>query len=661
MAENDTLESQDRVPDDIALGSIFPSPTREQWEAEVLKVLNRRRPPDQHLPIDKALARLRSTTVEGITIDPLYTADDRTLGFPAVAPFSRGATIRSGEMDAWDVRQLHEDPDAAGTRQAVLNDLERGGNSVWLRTGSDAINPADVAEVLGDVLLDLAAVVVSSRADQVAAAAALAKTWKDRGTDLARAAGNLGLDALGLAAITGTAPDLAPHREWVAATLESLPGVRALTVDVLPYHDAGASDVDELGLAVATGVAYLRDLEDAGISPADAFAQLEFRVSATADQFLTIARLRALRRLWARVGEVVGVPGDRRGARQHAVTSWRMMSRDDAYVNVLRTTIACFAAYARRLPRRVARRLASPLRVVVLNARPGRASSRFRQGPATTGETAPAPRGRGRSRRRPRRSVPCGRRRQAQEAHDVVQVRVEVRQRMVAAVEQLDVRAAVVRDHLAPVEHFVALGDDREVALEPGRLERELLQLVDVLDAEEEVRVGVVEAGLLADVLRQVARRVHGGVEQHRRAADALGDPGRVVPAQRAAEHRHARRGPAGDAVADEGHRLARRRRQLRAPPDELRPVALQPGVQALRLERLRRRAEAVQVQQVGRRRWRHRRSGRRGCHTPCRTSGARSASASTAWLSARCARAMPLQPGRASAWRRSASRRTAT
>lgn len=346
MAENDTLANQERVPEDLELGSVFPTPTREQWEAEVLKVLNRRRPPGQELPIDKAMARLRSTTVEGIPIEPLYTADGHSLGYPAVMPFDRGATIRSGEMDAWDVRQLHEHPDTATSRAAVLNDLERGANSVWLRTGSDAIAAGDLAEILSDVLLDLAPVVVSSREDQVAAAAALAKTWKDRGTDLTTASGNLGLDALALAAVTGTAADLGPHREWVGAALESLPGVRALTVDMLPYHEAGASDADELGLALATGVAYLRDLEDAGIAPADAFAQIEFRVSATADQFLTIARLRALRRLWARVGEVVGVPAELRGARQHAVTSWRMMSRDDAYVNVLRTTIACFAASA---------------------------------------------------------------------------------------------------------------------------------------------------------------------------------------------------------------------------------------------------------------------------------------------------------------------------
>ena len=113
---------------------------------------------------------------------------------------------------------------------------------------------------------------------------------------------------------------------------------------MLPYDDAGAGDVDSLAFALATGVAYLRHLEAAGISAADAFGQIAFRVSANADQFMTIARLRALRRLWARVGEVSGVPAAARGAVQHAVSSLRMVTRDDPWVNLLRGTIATFAA-----------------------------------------------------------------------------------------------------------------------------------------------------------------------------------------------------------------------------------------------------------------------------------------------------------------------------
>ena len=79
-------------------------------------------------------------------------------------------------------------------------------------------------------------------------------------------------------------------------------------------------------------------------SPPAAFAHTEFRLSATADQFLTAASLRALRRVWARVGEACGVPEEVRGAGTHAVTSLRMFSREDPWVNVLRSTLAAFGA-----------------------------------------------------------------------------------------------------------------------------------------------------------------------------------------------------------------------------------------------------------------------------------------------------------------------------
>jgi methylmalonyl-CoA mutase len=122
--------------------------------------------------------------------------------------------------------------------------------------------------------------------------------------------------------------------------------VRAITIDARVYRDAGASAVDEIAYAVATGIAYLRALAEAGVEAPNAFPHIEFRVSATADQFLTIAALRALRRLWARVGEECGVPESQRGARVHAVTATRMFTREDPWVNVLRSTIAAFAAWS---------------------------------------------------------------------------------------------------------------------------------------------------------------------------------------------------------------------------------------------------------------------------------------------------------------------------
>jgi methylmalonyl-CoA mutase len=116
------------------------------------------------------------------------------------------------------------------------------------------------------------------------------------------------------------------------------------TVDGTIYHEAGGSDAQELGVATAVGVAYLRALTDAGLAVDEALARIEFRWAVSAEQFPSIAKLRAARRVWDRVAELSGASDERRGQYQHAVTSAAMLTQRDPWVNMLRTTIACFAA-----------------------------------------------------------------------------------------------------------------------------------------------------------------------------------------------------------------------------------------------------------------------------------------------------------------------------
>lgn len=333
-------------PEQLSLAGGFTPATDEAWQAEVLKVLNRRRPEGKHLSLEQAMKRLTTTTLDDLDIAPLYVADDEApLGHPGVMPFTRGASVRTGEAVAWGVRQLHEDADVDVTRRAILDDLERGATSVWLRVDPDAVPADKLATVLADVQLDLAGVRVVSFTDQPAAARALLAALKGSGADLAAVKGNLGIDPLAAVAYDGGEPDLSALASWVDEA-SGLPLVQAFSVNALPYHGAGATDVQELAFALATGIAYLRALDEQGLAPADAVGQLEFRVSATADQFATIAKLRALRRAWARVAQECEVPEARRGARIHAVTSPRMMAKVDPHVNMLRTTIATFGAAA---------------------------------------------------------------------------------------------------------------------------------------------------------------------------------------------------------------------------------------------------------------------------------------------------------------------------
>ncbi|MFI6642918.1 methylmalonyl-CoA mutase family protein [Streptomyces sp. NPDC050504] len=345
------------LPDDgFSLAADFPDATHEQWQRLVDGVL---RKAGRNVPESAAPDDLLSTTLQdGLSTRPLYTARTTAgaeegegagaTGVPGFAPFTRGGTPQGGAASGWDVRQRHDRPDPARTNEAVLTDLENGATSVWLTVGASGVPVDGIGAALSGVYLDLAPVVLDAGAEFDAAASELLRLYEERGVAPSAALGNLGADPLGHAARTGehdSLPDLLTAAAALARRChEEYPGLRALTVDALPYHEAGASPAEELGCALATGVALLRTLDGAGLPVEAALGQLEFRFAATADQFLTIAKLRAARRVWARVAEACGAAPGAGAQRQHAVTSPVMMSRRDPWVNMLRTTVASLAA-----------------------------------------------------------------------------------------------------------------------------------------------------------------------------------------------------------------------------------------------------------------------------------------------------------------------------
>jgi methylmalonyl-CoA mutase len=329
------------VPDDLALAAMFPPATRERWRELVAGVLRKAGREDLPEPVEEALRR---TVAPGVTVAPLYTAADvadlPSAGLPGLPPFVRGARPGApGDVPGgWDVRQRHAHPDVAVTREAVAADLENCVTSLWLDLGEGAVPVDALGEVLADVLLDLAPVAVSGGE---AAAEALLALVEGR-ADLAPG-GSLGLDPLGVQAFTGVEQSLEGLAGF-ARRAAAHAGLRTVVADGTVFADAGASAVEELGCALAAGVAYLRALTEGGLSVDEAFAAVELRLSASDDQFTTIAALRAARRLWDRVGEVSGASPGARAPRLHAVTSSVMTTQRDPYTNLLRTTVACFAA-----------------------------------------------------------------------------------------------------------------------------------------------------------------------------------------------------------------------------------------------------------------------------------------------------------------------------
>lgn len=326
------------VTDEIMeLAGAFPPVTHEDWLAAVDKVLEGRSFDDV----------LRSTTADGITIEPLYTREDERAVDQVPGPVAtRRASTVAGLTGGWDVRQPHGGTDIAATNAAILTDLARGVTSIDL----DMAGIADLATldaVLDGVLLDLAPVGLHAADDGVAAARLLLDLAVRREVAPSERHVDLGCDPIGRLAVHGAVGGgidaaLASVGALAAEIAPTHPGARTVRADGVPFADAGATPATELAAAVAAGLEYLRALTAAGLDTREAMAQVLLSVTVGADQFGDIAKLRALRVMWARVGEVVGV--DDHPTVIQASTASSIATRHDPWVNMLRVTIGCLAA-----------------------------------------------------------------------------------------------------------------------------------------------------------------------------------------------------------------------------------------------------------------------------------------------------------------------------
>lgn len=327
----------------LALADGFPTVAVEQWRQQVEQVLRRSGYLREGDPTPDVVEDvLASSTYDGITLHPLYTGTDADSGLPGFPPYVRGSSAQGSVTTGWDVRQRHVQPDPSRANREILADLSGGASSVWLRTGANGVPVDRLADALHEVHLDMAGVVLEPGAEFAEAAAAFAAVAEEHGVTPSSLRGNFGADPLGVQARTGHCPDGAT--ELALRCSRDFPGMHALVADGSPYHDAGGSDAEELGCALAAATTYLRRLTEAGLDIDTACGLLEFRFAATVEQFSTIAKFRAARRLWERVAGACGASESARAQRQHAVTSSAMLTRRDPWVNILRTTIAAFAA-----------------------------------------------------------------------------------------------------------------------------------------------------------------------------------------------------------------------------------------------------------------------------------------------------------------------------
>ena len=355
--------------DDLPLAAEFPPATAEQWRKLVEGVL-------KGAPFDKKLV---AKSYDGLAIEPLYARNAESEPIAARAP-----------ARAWTVMQRLDHPDPVAANAEALNDLENGATGLSLvfagsvgayGYGLDA-SEATIARALDGIHLGIALDLDLSPQTKDAGAL-LAALVQRRGMAPAATDIRFGFDPIGAAAVAGGSPlpwgELAPIFNAVISDLAGR-GFRGpfAPADGRVIHNAGGSEAQELAYVLAVAVQYLRALEAGGVALDAARRMLYFRLAADADQFLTIAKFRALRKLWARVEDACGLAPT--PALVAAETAWRMMTQRGPYVNLLRATIAVFSAglggadaiivlpftMAHGLPDRFARRIARNTQLVLL-------------------------------------------------------------------------------------------------------------------------------------------------------------------------------------------------------------------------------------------------------------------------------------------------------
>ncbi|TVP81430.1 MAG: methylmalonyl-CoA mutase [Puniceicoccaceae bacterium] len=337
----------------------FQATSKEDWREAAEQLLKGK-------PFDKVMT---SSTPEGIRIEPIFRSEvldslPASSTLPGFDGYLRGTSAAGYKKEPWEIAQELPYGTAAEFNTAARADLLRGQNAlnVLLDIATlKGIDP-DTAKA-GEVaacglslacLKDIEAAFDTIIPDAISfhfrsgcaglSVGALFFAWLDKqSADFSQIRGSLGMDPLAVQAASGQLPsqldELISEQAIMARYCAAqAPGIRAIGVASMPYHQAGASAVEELGICLATGAYYLGELIERGLSVDVAAQQIRFSFCIGPNFFMEIAKLRAARVLWAQIVQAFGGNADSQKIVMHARTGLYNKTQKDPYVNMLRTT-----------------------------------------------------------------------------------------------------------------------------------------------------------------------------------------------------------------------------------------------------------------------------------------------------------------------------------
>ena len=358
MSTNEKLEKE------LNLSKEFKTPTYNEWKDKV----------EADLKGASFEKKLITKTYEGIDLKPIYAKEDLkdTDGYPGFGNYKRGTNASGYLKNDWLISQEFTYGEADEFNRALKHDLKRGQNSInisldratQLGLDADYASTEDVGKgglsvsglnsfsrTLNDIDITKYPLFIQAGFSAVPMLSILSAYAKETNTDLQKINGSVEADPLGFLAAEGQLPitlDFAfdKMKASVLWTKTNAPDIKTINVSSIPYHNGGASAVQELAFVIATAVEYLRELVKRGVDVDIAAHSFKLTFGVGPFFFMEISKFRAARILWKNI--VDSFSGKQESAKIfiHGKTSSFNQTLYDPYVNMLRTTTEAFSAVA---------------------------------------------------------------------------------------------------------------------------------------------------------------------------------------------------------------------------------------------------------------------------------------------------------------------------
>ncbi len=340
----------------------FTPPTYEQWKEACIALL-------KGAPFEK---KLFTKTYENITFSPMYFHGDTepiqpTKSFPGMGDYLRGVNANGYVNAPWLIAQACDETLPEENNELLKHEIDKGSTVYHVKVdcatrknkdareckhigkgGVSLTTLGDVETLLNGLKLDQHPLYVYAGQSALPLLALIVATVKKNGGDVSKLRGIIGANPIGEYAANGTLiqdldklyDEAAKAAKWA---VKNAPAVKTIFVKSNVFSNGGANDVQEVAYTVAAGVAYLRALLERGLTIDEAASQIMFGFSMGANFFMQIAKLRAVRPIWAQIVKAFGGNEESQKMHIHGRPAKFFKTVYDPYVNLLRDTTQLFS------------------------------------------------------------------------------------------------------------------------------------------------------------------------------------------------------------------------------------------------------------------------------------------------------------------------------